>query len=310
MKRALAVIALVSFALVLIGCAAPASTQSSRGSVPGAPPAQPLPAATAAPELYGKRQADTGAGLDQSIPNAQSTERMIVYTVRVRLEVQDTEKAVTDITAIVSQHKGYVSGAEMTRDSQGRMYGTLTVRIPAASLDTAQQQIEGTALRVQSRNRNSSDVTDQYTDLNARLTNLEATEKELRELLATTRERTGKAEDILAIYNRLTEVRGQIEQIKGQMNVLSKTSEFATMTIELTPQAQVVEPEGWLASETAREALRALVQTLQALASLAIWVILYMLPLFIILMIPLGILALILRGLIRRRIKQPASTAG
>ncbi len=55
------------------------------------------------------------------------------------------------------------------------------------------------------RNRDSRDVTDQYADLGAQLKNLEATEVELNKLLVTVREKTGKAEVILAVYNKLIE---------------------------------------------------------------------------------------------------------
>ncbi len=300
MKRVLSLTILFILALTLISCSPAAPLLRGSGAVP-APAALPptaAPAATAAPpEAYGNRDTAT----DRGLANAASADRMIVYTVNVSLEVKDTEKAVNDITAIVTQNNGYIAATQMARDSQGQMRGTLTLRVPAESLDATQKQIEAIGLKVLSRNRNSNDVTDQYTDLNARLTNLQATEVELRELLTTTRERTGKAEDILAVYNRLTEVRGQIEQIKGQMNVLSKTSSMATMTIALEPQVQVVAAEGWIPNQTAREALRALVQAFQGLGDLAIWLVLFVLPLGIVLLLPFFVVALVIRAFLQRR---------
>ena len=235
---------------------------------------------------------------------------MIVYTVNLRIEVQDTEKTVTDLTAIAAQYNGYVAATNLARDSKNLMRGSVTLRIPATSLDAAQKQIEAAGLKVLNRNKNSNDVTDQYTDLNARLTNLNAYEAELRKLLETVRERSGKAEEVLAVYNRLTEIRSQIEQIKGQMNVLEKTSTLATLTVELVPHedVQVVNPETWMPNKTAAEALRALVQTLQAFGSLLIWGILYFLPIAIVLALPIIILALMVRSWSRRRAKKVTPT--
>lgn len=302
MKRTLVALALLSL-IVITGCAAPTPSGPSRSGVVPAP-AQPPVFATAVVE--GKRQSTT---TDAYAPEAASEARMIVYTVRLSLEVQDADKASNDIATIASQYKGYVAGSNLTRDAKGRMRGTVTIRVPAESLDDAQKKIEAIALKVLSRNRDSKDVTDQYTDLGARLKNLEATEAELTKLLATVRERTGKAEDILAVYNRLTEVRQQIEQIKGQMNVLEKTSTLATMTIDLVPheEIQVLEPDTWMPNKTVASALKALVQALQAIADLAIWLVLFFLPVGIVLLLPFVIVVLILRAVLSRR-KKPSPT--
>jgi hypothetical protein len=242
-------------------------------------------------------------GTAQNLPNAASAERMIVYNAQLSLEVQDADKASSDIAAIATQFKGYVSGANLTRDGKGQMRGTITIRIPAESLDAAQKQIEAVGLKVLSRNKNSNDVTDQYTDLNARLTNLSATEVDLRKLMDSTTAKATKADDILAIYRELTNVRTQIEQIKGQMNLLEKTSALATLTIALEPhqEIQVLEPNTWLPNRTAAQALKSLVQAMQGLADLTIWVLLFMLPVVIVLLIPFVVLALILRTVLRRR---------
>lgn len=300
MKRFSVSIVLLVLAMSLLACSSPVSTAGS----PPRPMSTVVPASAPLPPL-----AEGQAAKDATTANAASEERMIVYTVRLNLEVQDADKASNDITAIASQYKGYVSSSNLSRDSKGRLRGTITLRIPAQSLDAAQKQIEGTALKVLTRNRDSRDVTDQYADLGAQLKNLEATEVELNKLLVTVRERTGKAEDILAVYNKLIEIRTRIEQIKGQMNVLDRTTTYATMTIELTPreEVQIVEPETWLPNKTAAQALKALIQGLQGILDLAIWALLFFLPIGIVLILPFVIFALILRALMRRR-KKPVVT--
>jgi hypothetical protein len=295
MKRTFVLFTLIVLALAINSCASPAKTFSAEQ--PGLAP-MPAPAAP-------KSNASILTGADQSQSEAASAERMIVYTTRLNLEVQDTEKAVNEITAIVAQHKGYIAATNLSRDGQGNLRGSITVRVPATALDATTKQIKAAGLKVLSEGSNANDVTDQYSDLNAQLKNLEATEIELRKLLETVRERTGKAEDILAVYNRLSEIRGQIERIKGQINVLEKTSALATMTIELTPklEIQVVDPDTWMPNRTAAEALRALVQALQGLANFIIWISLFFLPIGIVLVLPLVVLALILRATMRRRAK-------
>ncbi len=304
MKRLLLALFFVPLAFALIACsaAAPASLSSGQTTKDAAAPAAlpPMPAATAAP-----RQAGTtnSAG---AVPDAASAERMIVYTVNLRLEVADTDKAVNDMTAIVAQAKGYIAATNLSRDTKNKLRGTVTLRIPAEALDATQKQIEAIGLTVLSRNKSSNDVTDQYTDLGARLKNLTATEDELRKMMDSISAKSTKADDVLAVYRELTNIRTQIEQIKGQMNMLEKTSTLATMTVELVPHEdiQVLQPDTWLPNRTAAQALRSLIQALQGLADLAIWLILFLLPIVIVLLLPFIVLAMILRALLRRRTKK------
>ncbi len=301
MKQLLFAMTLGMLVLSMIACAPAAAPVPTRAALSAAAP--PMPAGEAV-------QQGKASDATQNVPNAASAERMIVYTVRLSLEVQDADKTSNDIATIAAQYKGYLAASNMSRDSKNRMRGTITIRIPAESLDAAQKQIEATSLKVLNRNKASNDVTDQYADLGAQLKNLEATEVELTKLLATVRERTGKAEDILAVYNKLIEIRTKIEQIKGQMNVLEKTSALATLTIELVPreEIQVLEPETWMPNKTAAQALRALVQALQGLTNLAIWLVLFLLPILIVLLLPFVVLALILRAILRRRKKVTPTT--
>lgn len=310
MRNYLIFMMLVLTAAFVISCAAPSLQRSavapSQPGLLGVPPAAPPVVSDAS------KQADQVGGRSTTVvTNAASAERMIVRTVRLGLEVQDTEKSFNDISAIATQYKGYIAQTNLTRDGKNRLVGTVTLRIPAESLDAAMKQIKAASLKVLNENSNANDVTDQYTDLSARQKNLEATEVELQKLLATVRERTGKAEDILAVYNRLTEIRQQIEQIKGQINVLDRTTALATVTVQLTPhdEVQILEPETWAPNRTVAQALRALIKALQGLADITIWLFLLVLPLLIVLALPFVVLAYIVRMVLRRRAKNRTAPA-
>lgn len=311
MRNILISITLTLTALFVISCASSAPVRQSFGIAPQ-PPSPGLAPEAGANDAVTKQLSDQpGTRSTSPVTNAASAERMIVRTVRLGLEVQDTEKSFNDITAIATQYKGYVAQTNLTRDGKNRLVGTVTLRIPAESLDAAMKQMKTASLKVLTENSNANDVTDQYTDLSARQKNLEATEVELQKLLATVRERTGKAEDILAVYNRLTEIRQQIEQIKGQINVLDRTTALATVTVQLTPHddVQILEPETWAPNRTIAQALRALVQTLQALGTAALWLIFLVLPLLIVFALPFVALFYLARWWMRRRSKSKTATA-
>jgi hypothetical protein len=230
------------------------------------------------------------------------TERMIVRTADLSLVVTDAEPAMRSIQELVVGMGGYVTNSSAWREGE-QLRARLSVRVPAAALDRAMDAIKRLAVRVQRENTTGQDVTEEYTDLNARLVNLEATEKELRELLAEVRRRTQRAEDILQVYRELTNIRGEIERVKGRMQYLSNLTAMATLNIELIPDIlarPVVEP-GWRPLETLKNAGRALVNTLKGLVDVSIWLVVYVVPLLIIAAIPIVLVILAIRWLVRRR---------
>jgi hypothetical protein len=311
MKR-LALTTLLLAALTLMaacgGASAPAQSPAvSMPAATSAPAPTAAPAAESAPGLAPSKSASDSGGL--AAVEQAAADRMVVYTGTMTLEVDDTEVTIAKIGDILKTTQGYISNRSLSRTGSGKMRGSITIRVPAASLDSVLAQIKALAIKPLSVDDKSEDVTQQYVDLDAHRKNLEAYEVELTKLLETERVQTGKAEDLLAIYNQLTDVRGQIEQIKGQQLYLENTSSLATYTIELVPLEEVtVIEEGWNPSSTARTALHSLVQALQSLADIAIFFVLFILPVLVLLALPFGIIFLIARRLWRRRaLAKPAA---
>ena len=226
-------------------------------------------------------------------------ERMIIWTGDVSLIVKDAEESLEKVEAIAKDLGGYVVNSSSWYQEE-QLRARLTIRVPSGEFDAAMARLEDLAIKVENRNVSTQDVTEEYTDLDARLRNLEATETELLELLTEVRERTGKAEDVLAVHRELSNIRGQIEQIKGRMQYLEKMTAMATINIELIPDvlARPIVVAGWRPSGTALNALRALVKTLQFIVNAAIWLIIWFLP---IIAIPFVILWMIWRRFRRGR---------
>jgi hypothetical protein len=233
-------------------------------------------------------------------------ERMIIRTADLSLVVKDVEGSLGEIKAIVKELKGYVADSNTWHQAE-QLRANLTLRVPAESLDEALERIKAVALKVNNERISGQDVTEEYTDLEAQLRNLEATENELRELLKTVRERTGKAEEILAVHQRLTEIRGQIERIKGRMQYLERSSALATITLDLVPDAlsRPVVEAGWQPQGTLRSATRALVKALQFIVDAFIWIVIFVLPVLVVLLaVPVFVIWLLWRW---RRGKKAAS---
>jgi PKD repeat protein len=153
---------------------------------------------------------------------------MIVQNGSLTAVVNDIPSALDSIAKIAAAHEGYVVSSTSWKSDE-RVFGAISIRIPAEDFDTAMLQITQLAVEVTSQNTSSTDVTEEYVDLIARLSSLEATEQQLLLIMS----KADKVADILAVQEQLTQIQSQIEQIKGRMQYLEKTSATSLIQINL-----------------------------------------------------------------------------
>jgi hypothetical protein len=183
--------------------------------------------------------------------------------------------------------------------------GSITIRVPAEKMNEAFEKIKTGqgVVEVQSEHISGQDVTKEYTDLSSRKRNLEDAETRLRDIMnAATR-----TEDVLAVHNQLTQVREQIEVIQGQMQYYEQAAAFSAISVTITSKAaiQPITVGSWQPVGEARDAVQALINITKVLVNIAIWIILFILPVFLMIFIPLRLVWLGLRRL-RRKGKKPA----
>ena len=244
--------------------------------------------------------ADVPGGVAATAAPAPKMPRMIVRTAEMRIVVKDTTKTVDAVTKSVEAMGGFVSGSNIWREGE-LLRATLKLRIPADKLTATLASIRTLATRVDNETIASEDVSQEYVDLESQVRNLEATEAELRELLIVARKNSRRASEVLEVHQQLTMIRGQIEQAKGRMRYLSQVTALSQISLDVMPDAitkPVVEPS-WRPFVIAKDAMRALVASLQSVGTVAIWFLIYVLPIF-------GMLALLIVALwkIARRSRQ------
>ncbi len=217
--------------------------------------------------------------------------RKIVYNADMTLIVEDPEQAAQEISKMAVEMGGYVASMNGHRRDDSMVYD-VTIRIPAQKFETSQETLRQLAVRVESEQVSTDDVTDRYYDIDARLRTLKATEEELTELLKETRRRGGKVEDIMKIYDRLIQVRSEIESLQGQLNRLDKLVAFSTLNIHLQPSilSEPIENAGWHPAEIARGSAKRLVKILTGLASFLIEFVIVIVPVLLVLLVPLALI--------------------
>ena len=195
-------------------------------------------------------------------------ERMIVRNGNMSLVVEDVVDGRDEIAQLAVRLGGYVVSSWISGEEE-EMRGSISIRVPDEKFEQALAELRSLAVRVDSESTNSQDITEEYTDLEARLKNAEATESQYLALL----DKAKDVEDILRIYDSLSRVRREIEQIKGRMTYLERTSSMSLITVSLQPAATTkpLVPVGWSALETLKSAIRGVVIFGQWLVTIAIW---------------------------------------
>ncbi len=257
MKRLIIIITglLVVCLLVPASCASAPSEQSM--------PAPSVEAPPQAPEIVYE---ESGA---EGLPST-AEERMIVRTGDMSLVVDDVVDARDEIAQLAESLDGYVVSSRIWGDERD-MRGNIDIRVPDDKFEQALAELRELAVRVSSESTDSRDITEEYVDLQSRLKNAEATESQYLTLL----EKAEAVEDILRVYDSLSRILGEIEQIKGRMQYLERTSSMSLISVQLEP-VTTVKPlvrVGWSALEAIKSAVRGIVIFGQWLVSAVFWII-------------------------------------
>lgn len=216
---------------------------------------------------------------------AEKQERLIIRDASLELLVSDTEAAIKTITDMVESNGGWVVNSSVYQYRADAKTGNMTVRIPSDGFNSALEAVKGLAIGVSSESISGQDVTEEFVDLDARLGNLEATADRVRAFLDDAK----RVEDALNVNRELSHLEGEIEAIKGRMKFLSESAAFSTINISLTPDivSRPIEVVGWRPASVAREAVDALLETLQGFINILIWMLVYLLPLGLLVGLPL-----------------------
>jgi len=260
MKRLIIGLLLVMLLLMPVACAkAPEAIVA-----PTMSPAPPPMPSTILEEVY----KDTGTGV---LPST-AEERMIVRNGNMSLVVEDVVDARDEIAQLAVRFDGYVVSSQISGEEE-EMRGYISIRVPDEKFELVLVELRDLAVRVTSESTSSRDVTEEYIDLQSRLKNAEATEGQYLALL----EKAEDVEDILRIYERLSWVRQEIEQIKGRMLYLERTTSMSLISVSLTPEATAkpLVRVGWSALEVLKSAGRGIVIFGQWLGTAAIWLLIF-----------------------------------
>ncbi len=161
----------------------------------------------------------------------------IIKTGNMGIVVDDYAKGLATIGELVKAANGYIS-YESEQRNKHRITNNLTIRVPSAGFDGLMQGVGELAAELKYKHVNLQDVTEEYTDVAARLKTKREVEQRYLEILKTAR----TVKDILEVEEKLGYIRMEIESSEARLKYLDNRVAYSTLTVEVTQELNPAAP--------------------------------------------------------------------
>ena len=266
-KLALLIAAPLLLATACSSAGSSPTAQSRGGSEAGAP-------APAAADSFSSISANSGNAPDKGIPTVVvSGDRNLILTAKIDMRSKDPWATSDRAQAIASGLGGDVLNLSQSGTADTRS-ASLTIRVPSSRFGDALQQLKSLEGEIQTSGVTAQDVTDQFVDLQARLTAKQAEEQRYIAIL----NRANTIDEILKVDASLGSVRTQIEQLTAQINSIKGRTEFSTISMSISTLTALpgdTTSKAWDPAKTVGRALAALGAMMQVFADIVIWLIVF-----------------------------------
>jgi len=289
---------LLSVCTVTVLAACASGSASAPMAAAGGPTSAGAAAASAAPAPRDAANSGSASGSGSNVVGGNGDQVAIVDSAKIvrtgslELQVADVTKALTGGREAMAALGGYIGSSQQQR-SGDQTVATVTYRIPVARWEDALAAMRGLGTVI-SEATDAAEVTAQIVDLDARIRNLKASEQALDGYA----EKAPKVSDLLEIQARLTDTRGQIEQLTAQQADLSDRAALSTLTVTFGTEIVAVTQaaERWDPAAEVDRASATLISMGQAVVSFAIVAAIVWLPVLLV----IGFIALVSLLIARR----------
>lgn len=165
---------------------------------------------------------------DSSARESININKKLIVTGDMNLETMDLDKALTNLNDAINNNDAYIQDSSINTRGVNRIYNA-TIRIPA---DNYQNFIGGIGNdgNITYYHENTKDITDTYSDLDAKLTSLKAQEEKVLEFYKEAK----SIEDLMSVESRLSDIRYQIDYIETQLKNYDLLVAYSTLNITIT----------------------------------------------------------------------------
>ncbi|MGB1252242.1 MAG: DUF4349 domain-containing protein [Candidatus Promineifilaceae bacterium] len=197
----------------------------------------------------------------------QTQQRLIIKTGNMSIDVDDIDIAINDAIGLTTGLDGYIISQEVSGHDYYRS-ASLSLGVPVSEFENVMA-----ALReygdVGAESATGEDITEEYVDLNSRMTNLIAIQGRLRALLEDAR----NVEDTLKVDRELRDIEEEMNIIQGRIKFLADRAAFSTIMVHFSFQAEasIPEPHTFNLGRTAQLAFVELQETIYEVTDAAVY---------------------------------------
>ena len=155
-----------------------------------------------------------------------NSERKLITTGGISFETDDIVLSRTNIIEAVKKYNAYIS-SEREYKSSSRLNNTIIIRVPAQNFNKLLDKVSEGVKKLDSKQIEVQDVTEQFLDVQARLKTKKELELRYLELL----KKANTVSEILEIEKELGTLRSDIESTEGKLKYLKNQIGFSTLTI-------------------------------------------------------------------------------
>jgi hypothetical protein len=181
-----------------------------------------------------KKDSKNDAGINMLTTTLKEKEidvskRMVVKSGTLSLEVENFDESEKRVSEIAKNQSGFIANSNSAVNASGKKSGTIVIKVPVDKYDALINEISA-AGKVATKNITSSDVTEEYIDLESRAKTQKELEQRLLKLLS---EKTARLVDIVEVEEKLAAVRQKIESIEGKMKLLTTQASYSTLAVSI-----------------------------------------------------------------------------
>lgn len=222
-----------------------------------------------------------------SKPDTQAQEQKIIKTGNLSFETQEIEETHKKIIALSKQYEAIVQ-QDVSGKNYNRVFQQMTIRIPSKNFQLFIESLSDGVDYFDRREISQRDVTEEFVDIEARLTAKRELEKRYLELLKQAR----NVKEMLEIEWELSSIREEIEARQGRLKYLQSQVSMSTVHLDFYKTTA----ETGVTTSYGQKIKNALKGGWNGISVFFIWF-LYLWPLFVVTIIVI----LLIRWFIRRR---------
>lgn len=210
--------------------------------------------------------------VNQPAPIEQA-DRMVVQDTSVSMLVKDVAVTLKGIEKQAVEAGGYMVNKSLSKP-EGAANGFISLRVPTEKRETTLDGIRALGVKVVSENVTGHDVTDQYVDLEGRITSLNRTKAKMEAIM----DQATRVSDLVDIQRQLTNIEQQIDSYKGQQKYLEQTAKLTLISVNMSTDElslPYAPDKAWRPEAVFKSAVRSMVGTLRGVGSLVIWLVVY-----------------------------------